>query len=460
MHVRRTVCGYVALMEHSKDSRLLFTFNANFTAGGEPNQDKTIKYINDSNTHKFLSHRSEAESTVAADLGAYDVVSTLKQPMHQEKRGTPKTNDHERNVRINQEWGATAKWHMSSNLVWRYADRPLRSWVKVPQSHQGVLGDITLVVVPHNTTLNLRQCVNAFLPGRIVYGINATRYQGKRGTQPGQNNEAESTVADLGAYDVVSTLKQPMHQEKRGTPKTNDHERNVRINQEWGATAKWHMSSNLVWRYADRPLRSWVKVPQSHQGVLVGSALVAEPHSTHIGSASMHFFLGGLCTASVRRVAGLGPAGDNADHGDIHTKAERVLRLEARVAHQIEIDTVQAIINAPASPTQSIAAILIFLIQANGHFSVQSSPFNIFQTYTAKKFPMSFTQRILFYRVAVRKEFGSHDESGALFNPFNNNRPSPSPQRILLYRGSPSDTGLGYTCMLLYRVAVGDWFGL
>ncbi|KAF8498453.1 hypothetical protein BU17DRAFT_72316, partial [Hysterangium stoloniferum] len=291
MHVRRTVCGYVALMEHSKDSRLLFTFNANFTAGGEPNQDKTIKYINDSNTHKFLSHRSEAESTVAADLGAYDVVSTLKQPMHQEKgdsrlsrpfiafayysnyRGTPKTNDHER-IHV-------------------------RSWVKVPQSHQGVLGDITLVVVPHNTTLNLRQCVNAFLPGRIVYGINATRYQGKRGTQPGQNNEihhsnthkflshrsevslghmtGRSTVADLGAYDVVScvlrplgadeafqerwvgrgqeiTLKQPMHQEKRGTPKTNDHERNVRINQEWGATAKWHMSSNLVWRYADRPL--------------------------------------------------------------------------------------------------------------------------------------------------------------------------------------------------------------
>ncbi|KAF8495837.1 hypothetical protein BU17DRAFT_72496 [Hysterangium stoloniferum] len=310
MHVRRTVCGYVALMEHSKDSRLLFTFNANFTAGGEPtNQEKTMKV-------PFPPLRG-----------------ALQKPMIMNKRGTPKTNDHERKVRINQEWGATAKWHMSSNLVWRYADRPLRSWVKVPQSHQGVLGGITLVVVPHNTTLNLRQCVNAFLPGRVVYGINATRYQGKRGTQPGQKNEihhsnthkflshrseAESTVvADLGAYDVVScalrplgadeafqerTLKQPMHQEKRGTPKTNDHERKVRINQEWGATAKWHMSSNLVWRYADRPLRSWVKVPQSHQGVLVGSALVAEPHSTHIGSASMHFFLGGLCTASVRRV--------------------------------------------------------------------------------------------------------------------------------------------------------------
>ncbi|KAF8514579.1 hypothetical protein BU17DRAFT_68348 [Hysterangium stoloniferum] len=49
-------------------------------------------------------------------------------------------------------------------------------------------------------------------------------------------------------------------------------------------------------------VRSWVKIPQSHQGVSVGIVLGMEPHSTHIGSASMHFFLGGLYTAPARYV--------------------------------------------------------------------------------------------------------------------------------------------------------------
>ncbi|KAF8517153.1 hypothetical protein BU17DRAFT_67078 [Hysterangium stoloniferum] len=45
------------------------------------NQEKTMKYLNDSNTHEILSHRSEADSTVVADLGAYDVVSCVLRPL-------------------------------------------------------------------------------------------------------------------------------------------------------------------------------------------------------------------------------------------------------------------------------------------------------------------------------------------------------------------------------------------